>query len=397
MKKTKLILISILLFSFHNTQAYANQDLNDKLFEAIDRLDFDTVKQTLSEGADPNHNKNFSTTIGDYTYTHTWSVFGMLGRPYRSALMTQKEGTPRYQEIKTRLDNSTYEIAKLLFENGAILRQIDAEILYTPVVYGNVKLAALFLEKGANPHQKIALEDGLSLMAIATTYNQTQAAELLEKHGAIPLNSKDILQLNLVHASISGDSQKIKTAIQKGADANKPDSAGRYALLEMLASPFSSEEELKTLLDLGADPNMLCDYSRRNLQQTSSLHFYIISTAKSIERVARKHYTREVKNNIKILLDYGAYVSIKDVQGMTPLHSAAKTNHVIAAKLLIKKGAKIYDKDNSGKMPIDYAQSSQMINILKQDKKDNLIYIYILLSVIVGLFAIIALLIKKKQ
>lgn len=57
---------------------------------------------------------------------------------------------------------------------------------------------------------------------------------------------------------------------------------------------------------------------------------------------------------------------------MTPLHSAAKTNHIVAAKLLIKKGAKVYDKDDNDKMPIDYAQSSQMIDLLRQDKEDNL-------------------------
>ena len=57
----------------------------------------------------------------------------------------------------------------------------------------------------------------------------------------------------------------------------------------------------------------------------------------------------------------------------------------------------MYDKDDGGKMPIDYAQSSQMIDLLRQDKKDNLIYIYILLSMTVVLLAVIVLLIIKKR
>jgi ankyrin repeat protein len=234
-------------------------------------------------------------------------------------------------------------------------------------------------------------------MEIAINYNQTQVVELLEKHGAIPVNPKDILQLNLINAAQYGDSEEIKTAIQKGADVNKPDSAGRYALLEFSKSITSTGNKLKTLLELGADPNMLCDYSFLiSLKKISPLHAYIIYTANYL-KTTNKDFLREIKSNIKLFLDYGAYPSIKDPHGMTPLHSAAKTNHVIAAKLLIKNGAKVYDKDDSGKMPIDYAQSSQMIDLLRQDKKGNLIYIYILLSVIVGLFAIIALLIKKKK
>jgi ankyrin repeat protein len=378
MNKTKLLLISILLFSILSAPAYANQDLNDRLFKAIEKLDLKAVKQTLNEGADPNHIKIYG------TFPNT--VFRILTIYYSGSALSPV--------MKTEIDNETYEIAKLLFENGAKLRQADAEILYSPIVYGNVKLVNLFLENGASPHQKLG---GLSPVELAITNNQTQVAELLKKHGAIPANSKNILQINLVNAAIDGDPQKIEAAIQKGADVNKPDSAGRYALLEMLQFPFFSENALKVLLDSGADPNMLCDSSTMNLQKTSPLHIYIIMTAKAVERVVTKNIAREVKSNIKLLLDYGAYTSIKDAHGMTPLHSAAKTNHVVAAKLLIKKGAKIYDKDYNGKMPIDYAQSSQMINLLQENNKENLIYIYILLSVIVGLFAIIALLIKKKK
>lgn len=393
MRNTKLTLITILLFSFHNIHAYANQDLNDKLFKAVENFDFDTVKQTLNEGADPNYTKTSTTTIGGNTFTTIKSVLGAINTSDGS-LFWVEESSSQYQKVKARYDNLSYKMAKLLFENGAILSQIDAEILYHPVTNGHVKVAELLLEKGASPHQKIEVEDGLSLMEIAINYNQTQVVELLEKYGAIPVNPKDILQLNLINAAQYGDSEEIKTAIQKGADVNKPDSAGRYALLQFSKSITSTGNKLKTLLELGADPNMLCDYRFLSLKKISPLHAYIIYTANFL-KTTNKDFLREIKSNIKLFLDYGAYPSVKDPHGMTPLHSAAKKNHVIAAKLLIKKGAKVYDKDDNGKMPIDYAQSSQMINLLKENNKENLIYIYILLSVIVGLFAIIALLIIK--
>jgi len=396
MRKTKLILISILLFSLHNINAYANQDLNDKLFRAVKSFDFDTAEQTLNEGADPNYTKTSTSTIGDNTYTTTQSVLGAIYIG-GSSLIGMEESDSQYQKIKARHDNLFYEMAKLLFENGAKLSQIDAEILYHPVANGRVKVVELFLEKGASPHQKIGVEDGLSLMEIANNYNQTQVAELLKEHGAIPLNSKDILQLNLINAAKYGDSEEIKTVIQKGANVNKPDSVGRYALLEFCRSVGSTSSKLKTLLELGADPNILCDYRFIiSLEKITPLHAYIIYSSNYL-KTTNEGFLRSINNNIKLFLDYGAYPSVKDLHGMTPLHSAAKTNHVIAAKLLIKNGAKVYDKDDSGKMPIDYAQSSQMINLLRQDKKDNLIYIYILLSMTVVLLAVIVLLIIKKR
>ena len=51
--------------------------------------------------------------------------------------------------------------------------------------------------------------------------------------------------------------------------------------------------------------------------------------------------------------------------GMTPLHVAAKYNNLEGAKMLIEAGAKIMPKDDTGKTPLDYAESTEMIKLLK--------------------------------
>lgn len=50
---------------------------------------------------------------------------------------------------------------------------------------------------------------------------------------------------------------------------------------------------------------------------------------------------------------------------MTPLHIAAKQNDIYMATTLIKAGAKIMPKDDTGKTPLDYAESAEMIKLLK--------------------------------
>jgi ankyrin repeat protein len=50
---------------------------------------------------------------------------------------------------------------------------------------------------------------------------------------------------------------------------------------------------------------------------------------------------------------------------MTPLHIAAQKNNIVGAKMLIEAGSKIMPRDDKGKTPLDYAESVEMIKLLK--------------------------------
>ena len=65
------------------------------------------------------------------------------------------------------------------------------------------------------------------------------------------------------------------------------------------------------------------------------------------------------------LITRGAHVSSTDSNGQTPLHSAAKHHHLIAAQILLKAGAKVRPRDKEGKSPLDLAEDGEMIKLLK--------------------------------
>ena len=58
---------------------------------------------------------------------------------------------------------------------------------------------------------------------------------------------------------------------------------------------------------------------------------------------------------VLLLLDNGAEVSDKNDEGATPLHLAARENHLPVVQLLIDRGADVLSKTNDGKTPEDLA------------------------------------------
>ncbi len=55
---------------------------------------------------------------------------------------------------------------------------------------------------------------------------------------------------------------------------------------------------------------------------------------------------------IKLLLEKGTGLELKDNYGQTPLSSAAENGHEMVVKLLLEKGIEIESKDNYSRMPL---------------------------------------------
>ena len=68
----------------------------------------------------------------------------------------------------------------------------------------------------------------------------------------------------------------------------------------------------------------------------------------------------------RILLDYGADLNARDIEGWTPLHAAAATGNLHMINLLLEEGASLTVINLDDKMPIDVAADSDIRYILQQ-------------------------------
>lgn len=108
----------------------------------------------------------------------------------------------------------------------------------------------------------------------------------------------------------------------------------------MKSIDFDSKEATSFLIEHGASLN-----DKRRYYKDTALHLSCFDDG--MTDIVRK------------LCKAGADVSIKDVNGDTPLHIAAKMGFPEIIKILIKYGANISEENNKGMTPIQVAAKKQ--------------------------------------
>ena len=155
------------------------------------------------------------------------------------------------------------------------------------------------------------------------------------------------------------DAFEVKSEIERGADVNAQDAQGSTPLCEAVLLPNPLLTAL--LLERGADPNVGNCYER-----ASPLNFAVQNDDPSAAEVV-----------VALLLDYGADVSA-EVEGWTPLHSAAAWGESTVIDLLLNYGADVgvvsdfdifgYEKRYDG-WPAYGTQPLHMAAALNEDPK----------------------------
>ncbi len=258
------------------------------------------------------------------------------------------------------------EAIKMLFEHKAKLQYCDGIILFWPIAEGKDKIVKILLENGASATFWPAYEIGSDITPIeqATDKGHEKIIELLVKYGAKRLSEKDAIQRRFIEIAMFGTISELKELIKKGADVNTPNIQGETALLNALFGFYNYKKYINVmyLLDIGANVNLKGKGAGPG-GITTPLHKAIYFTQFVYKTDKDKSYAEKI---LQELIKRGALVSAQDEYGKTPLHLAAEHNHLYAARLLIKSGSKVMPKDKSGKTPLDYAESADMIKLLKE-------------------------------
>jgi ankyrin repeat protein len=269
-------------------------------------------------------------------------------------------------------EQKAVEILQMLFKAGAKLQSCDQKILYSPVSSGWALFTEILLRNGASPTREM---EGKTPMEIAVGEGRTNIVELLKKHGVPALEPRDAAQQRLIRAAAYHDIPGMEDAIDNGADVNESNRQGETALVEALNGvaflAVHGSAAILYLLKKGADPRIQGSEDGHPDDKTTALHRAMFASSFVFDKRNQEKNERlrddavRARSVIEFLLQHGALVSVRDWYGQTPLHIAAKHNNIVGARMLIEAGCKIMPTDRRGKTPLDYAESAEMIKLLK--------------------------------
>lgn len=188
------------------------------------------------------------------------------------------------------------------------------------------------------------------------------------------LERRDFTMLQRIVLGLVG--KDLRTELEASTkEINTRDSNGRTALF--IAAERNDLPAVNVLLEYGADPNIICP------DQGAPLHFAAIARGScciapllrhgaNIEgmtswRQTALHYVAAYKNDehpAKMLLEAGANLDSRDLDGITPLQWAVVSNSEKVVKILLGSGANINNVDNSNNTAVRSAITANRHKIL---------------------------------
>jgi len=263
------------------------------------------------------------------------------------------------------------EAIRLLFKHGVKIQSTDSAILFWSVAHGWDEVTKLLLEKGVSAKSwPESIGTKLTPAEYAAKEGYNNLVTLLSEYGAKKPSERDGDALRFINIAAKEDGiAEMKKLLAKGVSINAKNKDGETALgVAVMSLPWYPEyyENISFLLEHGADPNQAFLCSTIEIH-TPPLNAAVFNTSLAFSK--KQDPTRSTlwaEMALKALLKHGAHVSGRDEWSLTPLHEAAKWNNIYAARLLLENGAKVIPKDNKGKTPLDYAESTEMIKLFKK-------------------------------
>ena len=237
------------------------------------------------------------------------------------------------------------------------------------------------LEHGADVH---ALDNNhLTPLHFISRHGDAVAARVLLEHGAV-VDARDNQDSTPLHvASQNGNAEVAHMLLEYGANMharNKKDQTPKYLLLAMWRNRLTAydidtirfllergedvvdavDEDYSTLLHvasyrgIGRLVRLLLEHGAninvRNGQHQTPLHQALVGI--------KDAYESDYLYLIHLLLAHGADVDALDNDHSTPLHLASQNGSIGAARRLLKHGANIHIQNNDGHTPSQVASAN---------------------------------------
>ncbi|XP_065051113.1 uncharacterized protein LOC135680839 [Rhopilema esculentum] len=261
---------------------------------------------------------------------------------------------------------------------------------------------------GNTPAMIAAIRNNKEILKLLLEHSPDLTLQNVDEKTAVHLANQDLqsfmmsekLKSDLIHAAWLGNVKAVRNMLRKDFDVNNTNKDGSTPL--QLATrdinffeklPAMKEYEpwkvVKTLLEHNVDVNYI-DFDGRSV-----MHYLVQNTGfaargiandlvTKIKRVDQKdskelsplHMASKL-GDVKIveaLLNRGASVSCKSVDGKTPLHYAVLNSKMEVVELLISRNADPEECDFEGRSPLDIAKeknNAKLIEVLQKTRDKN--------------------------
>ena len=164
----------------------------------------------------------------------------------------------------------------------------------------------------------------------------------------------------------------VRTALANGADANKHNWLFHYTPLMVAAERWGFGEVIRTLLAHGADANKADTFGVTTLdhailsEDDANVRILLEGGANMNQPGLLSYVIRRCMNKkiLRILIEHGADVNMRDEEGDTALHEAVNMSRAEAVRLLLKAGADPTACNKIGVSPISLARLKNYTEIL---------------------------------
>lgn len=296
-------------------------------------------------------------SLGNLEFLKMFLDYGAdINRKYTNgeSLLSQAAGYNSFKSVKFLLDNGANVNLKSNQNLTALISATKRETSDTE------KIVNILLDAGADPNVECENLYALDYARKNRALQGTEALNRLEHLTKIPNFSEKISQEKFEQILEYGSIERIKDAINSGADIHRIDNNVFHETPMIFTLRRRPEYEIiKLLLDSGVNANEVI------MEENSSYEgetFLMIAL-----RTPQNHYfKRSSYDVIKLLIDYGADINAKLKNGSTVLMTAASSNSdKEIVKLLLDRGAKINEKNDDGETALIKAGHTGNYEVIK--------------------------------
>lgn len=251
--------------------------------------------------------------------------------------------------------NCKETILRILQDNNLHLEGDGSLLLQYAVCLPNADIMESMLQKGANVNAQNL--DGKSVLHRAVQKNNPNQVKLLLEHGA-DVSLKDAWGDTPIHYNFVKDEEEsvvernyiLKLLLEQGANCNEANDYGDLALHNAVV--YHNFYRAKLLLEYGADVSL------KDKRGDTALHHL------------NRHYAtpaEEEEQNliIKLLLGKGACLYEPDGSGISPFFKLFQWGSLAKIKLLVDYGADVKEVNSDGNTALHFAVMSKDVDLIE--------------------------------